>query len=128
MGEYVNSTQVQFNKSFVSCGVLEAHHLPDHTPPKLLFAIATALYHKANPRPAAFVLFSDVVSDKGSTTFGRGESLANYIKNNNFGHLMSSPKSINPRTGNLIQVWVLCMDHDRFRAWYQDELANRIDE
>jgi hypothetical protein len=26
MGEYVNSQSLKFDKSFVSCGVMEAHH------------------------------------------------------------------------------------------------------
>lgn len=31
MGEYVNSKQVRFDKSHVSCGILEAHHLPQQS-------------------------------------------------------------------------------------------------
>ena len=60
MGEYVNSQQLRFDKSAVSCGLTEAHHIPDQTPPKLMFAIANNQYNKANPRPSAYVIWSDL--------------------------------------------------------------------
>jgi hypothetical protein len=123
MGEYVNSRQVRFDKSPVSCGVLEVHHLPDQSATQTTFAIANHLYHKANGRPAAFVLFSDVV-----TGDSRGERLAAQIGALEAGDLFESVRQVNPKTGNVIRVWVWTINHDRFREWYKEEYVNRVSE
>jgi hypothetical protein len=127
MGEYVNSQQVHFDRSTVSCGVLCAHHLPKQTASKTLFAVLTALYHKANPRPSAFVLFSDVIHDDG--TKSRGQQLASKIIEL-FGEKVLQPSAIevNPRSGNSIQVWLWHLDHEVLRKYYQEELANRVED
>jgi hypothetical protein len=129
MGEYIHSKQVQFSKSPVSCGILEVHHLPaDTTGNDILFSIANTLYHKANPRPAAFVLFSDV---NGKQTQSRGELLAKAI--NAFEGVVISPRGlytstrvINPKTGNTITTWLWTIPHEQLRDWYTDEYANRV--
>lgn len=125
MGEYINSKQVRTDRSYVSCGVMEAHHLPGEHPGHTLFGICNALYHKANGRPAAFVVFSDTV-DKAE---GRGERLATFIRTLvPKGDLFESTKQINPRTGHAIRVWVLTLNHEFFRKWYTDEFVNRVSE
>ena len=128
MCDYVNSQQIQFNRSRISCGVLEAHHLPDHTGSKLCFSVATALYHKANPRPSCFITFSDVVDSEGGRS--RGERLVAYLRDNHLfgGTLLTTSKQINPRTGNTIQMWIYEVNHPEFRKFYQAELANRIED
>lgn len=128
MGEYVNSKQARFDKSHVSCGVVEVHHLPDEAPNTTVFAIANHLYHKANGRPAAFVLFSDVVSKSVlGLTASRGQILAEEIKGLGF-DVFESKKEINPKTGNTIRVWLWQVDHTKFRKWYTEEYVNRISE
>lgn len=125
MGEYINSQNLRFDRSHISCGVIEVHHIPENTQ-RSVFAIATTLYHKANPRPAAFLIFSDVV---GETYIGRGERLAAAMeKLGVVGNITASDKAVNPRTGNTIRVWLVTLDHDSFRKWYQEELANRLTE
>lgn len=105
---------------------MEVHHLPATTAAKMLFALATGLYHKANPRPTAFVIFSDVVDGYNES---RGEALVKAIeKVPGSGFLMATTKEVNPRTGNTIILWVWTPNHDTMRKWYQDELANRIEE
>lgn len=123
MGEYVNSRQVQFDRSKVSCGVLEAHHLPDQSPRKTLYDVANALYHKANPRPVCHVIFSDVVKKDS-----RGEALADFITENSksVGELFTTTKRVNPRTGNIIILWVFTPDHEKFRVWYTEETMHRL--
>lgn len=128
MGEYVNSHQMRFDRSTVSCGLLCAHHIPKGSATKNVFAIATALYHKANPRPSAFVQFSDVVDSEDQ----RGVKLAEKIKElfpakGSYG-LWESPIHVNPRSGNRIRIWVWSLDHETIRKWYQEELANNVDE
>ena len=126
MGDYVNSQTTKFDKSMISCGVLEAHHLPAQSAQKTLFQIANHLYHKANPRPAAYVIFSDVVEAND----GRGLLLAAYIKEREaiLGRLWASEARINPKTGNKINLWVLTVDHEGFRKWYGEEVLHRIEE
>ena len=123
MGSYKDSAQTKFDRSFVSCGVLEAHHLPNHSPAATVFEIANALYHKANGRPAAFVLFSDKV-DSGEM---RGQKLADELKRMG-ADIFESHKEVNPRTGHVIRVWLWHVDHDKFRKWYTEEYVNRITE
>ena len=124
MGDYVHSKQARFDKSFVSCGVVEMHHLPDASPSETVFSLGNSLYHKANGRPAAFVLFSDVVDRKDS----RGSDVAEFIEGLKIGYLYTSLKQANPKTGNVIRVWLLTVDHDAFRKWYSDEYVNRVSE
>lgn len=125
MGEYIHSQQVRFDTSTISCGVLNAHHLPaDTTGNDMLFSVANNLLNKANPRPAAFVTFSDVT---GKQNVSRGELLAEAIDDLGNGSLFTSKKVVNPKTGNTILVWLWTVDHDSLRAWYIEEVANRIE-
>lgn len=95
MCEYTNSTQVRFDKSHVSCGVMEVHHLPNAQPDRTAFAIANQLYHKANPRPAAFIIFSDVINPE---TPSRGERLAGWMENGEGASWVSSRKQASEST------------------------------
>jgi hypothetical protein len=131
LGEYVHSQSAKFDKSFVSCGVTEVHHLPDQTPTRTVFALANNLYNKANPRPAAFLLFSDITEGAIAGLVGqasRGDKLAAQLRSMKVGELYSSPGTINPKTGNSIRVHLFRINHDAFRKWYQEELANRVEE
>ena len=124
MGEYQHSKQAQFDRSKVSCGVLEVHHLPDIPSSQTVFAIANHLYHKANGRPGSFLIFSDVV---GGATPSRGELLAAELtKTTAAGPLTTTDKAVNPRTGNQIRLWILTINHDSFRKWYTEEYVNRV--
>lgn len=124
MGEYINSQQARFDRSHISCGVVEVHHLPkgEH---QTAYAMANFLYHKANPRPTAFLIFSDIIG-KTAETRSRGQLLAAYLKELNCGVLESSAPQTNPRSGNVITVWVFTPDHEKFRAWYTEETMHRI--
>jgi hypothetical protein len=124
MGEYVNSKQARFDKSHVSCGVVEVHHLPDEQPIDTVFSIANHLYNKANGRPGAFILWSDVIGGKQE----REKGIADILAKMNVGTLMQSEQEVNPKTGHLIQVWLFHLSHEPFRKWYTDEYVNRITE
>lgn len=124
MGEYVNSKQARFDKSHVSCGVVEVHHLPDEDSHSTVFAIANHLYNKANGRPAAFVLFSDVVSRSQS----RGQDLADALVGLDAGGMFESAREVNPKSGNTIKVWLWHVNHDKFRKWYTEEYVNKVSE
>lgn len=123
MGEYVNSKQVRFDRSHISCGVTEVHHLPDEHPSRTAFAIANNLYHRANPRPGAFITFSDTDDN------GRGLKLEKYLREHfPKSGFWTSDKVVNPRTGNVIRMYVWVPNHEEVRAWYTEEAVNRVRE
>lgn len=121
MGAYTESQQAQFNRSQISCGVTEMHHLPKLSPSQTAFQLATNLYHKANPRPAAFIVFSDVIKENS-----RGDALAKFLMQ--YGAVLTSSVQVNPRTGNPICLWVFTPDHDKFRAFFVEGTMNFIRE
>ena len=123
MGDYINSRQARFDGSHISCGVVEVHHLPKQSPAQTAFAIMNHLYHKANGRPGAFVIFSDVVGGEDN----RGELLALYLRGIG-ANIFQSEKQVNPKTGNVICLWCWTVDHDRFRKIYSEEYVNRVVE
>lgn len=127
MCEYTNSTQAQFSKSHMSCGAVEVHHLPGTNPDRTVFAIANYLYHKANPRPAAFVIFSDVINPE---TPSRGQRLAEWLtgeEGQKIGSLLQTERCVNPRTGNVIRVWIFTPNHKAMRDWYTEQVMHRLD-
>ena len=124
MGEYINSQQIRFTTSPTSCGVLELHHLPDNTATQLAFSLANALYNKANARPSAFVIWSDLVDGDIAS---RGERLFDELQSMQVGILFRSRDVINPKTGNTIALFSLTINHDAFKAWFTEEYTNRID-
>lgn len=127
MGEYTNSTQLRFDRSKISCGILEAHHIPKAVK-MAIYSIANTLYHKANPTPAGIIIFSDVVGRKVPS---RGEQMADelttLVLEKKVGHLESSLTVVNPRTGNKIRMWTFVPNHDEFRAWYNHVTLNQVD-
>ena len=125
MCDYVNSKQVQFTKSPATCGLVEMHHLPEGMPDKIAIALANHFYHKANPRPSAFALWSDIRDGERQS---RGEALAEFFsRNEHLGRLIATPKEMNPRTGNVITVWVIKPNHEEFRKWYTEQVMHRLD-
>ena len=124
MGEYINSKQIRIDKSLISCGVLQAHHIPADTG-HAAFAICTHLYHKANPRPAAFIVWSDKAKKKDSRGQELREALEKIPKG---GSITTTGTAINPKTGNPIQVWIWEPNHEAVRKWYQEEHMNALRE
>ena len=125
MGEYINSQQIRFTTSPTSCGVLELSHLPDNTPTQMAFSLANALYNKANARPSAFVIWSDLVNLPQG--WSRGETLFSELESMNVGTVTRTSQQINPKTGNIIALFTLVIDHAQFKAWFTEEYTNRID-
>lgn len=120
MGEYVNSRTLRVDKSLVSCGVLEAHHIPKDVNGAVM-TLATTLYHKANPRPAAFIIWSDV-----ARITSRGQKLYEKIKELRVGDIYASPSAQNPRTGNMIIVYTFTPNHEKFRKWYEEAVLHYV--
>lgn len=123
MGEYVNSRQLRIDKSLISCGVLQAHHIPKNIRGAVM-AMATALYHKANPRPAAFFIWSDVFKTKSKS---RGQLLEDKLLELKVGRIVRQDAAQNPRTGNMINVWVFRPDHVAFRKWYEEAVLHQVE-
>lgn len=112
----MDNHHVQITTSHISCGVLCLSR-PDSDTNKVLYAIATHLYHPARGNPAAFVLWSDVKDSNGEKLF---QAIPDA-----FGALYRSTGLENPKTGNLIYIYTWGIDHTAFRKWYVEERVLR---
>lgn len=99
----------QVSGSQVSCGLAQVYNLTSD-PEKVLFALATHLYHPSRGTPYAFAMWSDTESSNGL-------KLAERV-NDQFGDLLSSEWVENPKTSNLIRVWLWKIPHSDFKYWY----------
>ena len=80
-------------------------------------------YDEADPKPAAFYIFTGVTAYKKGHKIqtGYGEALAAYIKVNNLGVVTASPKRINRVNypEHTICVWTWCPSERNLKAWYK---------
>jgi hypothetical protein len=95
--------------SQVSCGLAQVYNLTSD-PDKILYALATQLYHPARGQPYAFVMWSDAEASNGV-------KLAEHIKDQ-FDGVLTSEWVENPKTSNLICVWLWKIPHADFKYWY----------
>lgn len=117
---------VSISESRASCGVLELNGYSSD-PRKVLYALATHLYHPSRGSPAAFVMWSDVVNFREAdeaAIYSNGGLLWKFI-NANFGRIVGTNLVENPKTSNPIQVWVWEIPHEGFKEWYIKERVER---
>lgn len=109
--------------SSASCGVLELSDFKSDAR-KILYAVATHLYHPSRGQPAAFVLWSDLYDPKHGSN---GQRLAGMLDTEKLlaGGLHTTAPHENPKTSNPIQVWLWSIPHELFRQWYKDERIRR---
>lgn len=121
---------VSITQSAASCGILELSRLSSD-PAKVLYALASHLYHPSRGSPAAFVMWSDTANSNGANLF-------DYIETRNSWGTRLSPRiehfadnlviageEENPKTGNVISVFVWTIPHEEFRKWYMDQRVER---
>ena len=111
---------VNIRSTTMSCGVMELSRINDDVE-KVLYQLASSLYHPSRGNPCAFFVWSDVV--EGDTNSQR---LQIEVERKNLGGVSPSSFVENPRTGNLILIYVWTIDHARFKAWYRKERVRRI--
>lgn len=118
----MDNHHVNIQTSAMSCGVLTCNSFGEDSR-KILFAMASRLYHPSRGYPAAIYLWSDL-----SSTDSRGNRLANFIEDQQLGaNLLTSQDHIeNPVTGNEISLFTWIIPHEEFKEWYKKERLNRI--
>lgn len=114
----MDNHHVNISSSSMSCGVLELSRIESDMN-KVLYAIATFLYHPARGNPAAVITWSDVQDSHGA--------ILHRILDNwkSFGQVYTTPWVENPKTGNQIQVFTWVVVHENFKKWYLDERIER---
>lgn len=123
----MDNHHVSIHSSSASCGVLELSGYSSDVD-KVLYALATYLYHPSRGVPASFVMWSDVVGPDESPIDGnvRSNGGALWVRINRlFGGIVSTNVVENPKTSNPIQVWIWPIPHERFKAWYLKERVER---
>lgn len=57
-------------------------------------------------------------SDRERNNYMYGRNFAAYILDNQLGTTVTTPREVNPNSGNLLQVWIWTIDHTALSAWY----------
>ena len=119
---------VYIQDSPISCGVAALSQItPDAD--KVLYALATRLYHPSRGSPYAFAQWSDVIevgSGKEGVIRSNGGKLFWRITDLfGKGGVLDSKTIENPKTGNYIQVFLWAVPHEEFKKWYIEERVRR---
>lgn len=109
---------VRISPANASCGILELSGITGDAK-KVLYAIATPLYHPSRGRPAAFLLWSDIAI--GSNGVKLAQEWRAIFGNQHF----ESNEIENPITSNLIKIWCAIIPHEAFKKWYIEERVVR---
>ena len=102
---------VNISMSGISCGVLELSRIESDSE-KVLYALASHLYHPSRGQPAAFVIWSDLPKDSN------GSKLCRVLEDFFDEALIVSQGAENPKTSNTIVVFCWCINHVALKEWY----------
>lgn len=112
---------VQIAGSQISCGIGQLWSLTSD-PEKILYALATHLYHPSRGQPYAAVIWSDTEQSNGCKLF---ESINSLFRGS---HLWGSNWIENPKTSNLISMYYWELPHKEFRQWYIEQRVKRAQQ
>lgn len=113
----MDNHHVNVTTSYMSCGVAELSKI-DSDIDKVLYALASQLYHPSRGQPAAFVAWSDMEDSNGA-------KLAKEIFHRFKTEVLTSILAENPKTSNWIKVWVWEIPHEKFREWYRQRRVTK---
>jgi hypothetical protein len=115
---------VTMSATRMSCGIAELSGLSSD-PEKVLYAMATTLYHPSRGSPYACVMWSDTEDSNGEKLFlfleekfDRGEEYGSDVEGD---FPMRSGYVENPKTSNKIALYYWWIPHERFKAWYVEQ-------
>lgn len=109
--------RVNIHQTSMSCGVMELSRIDDDTI-GVLYALASRLYHPSRGQPCAYFVFSDIVP-KFEDDIGTSSSrLIKKVREYMLGSVTQQPSAENPKTGNIITIYVWLIDHEKFKTWY----------
>jgi hypothetical protein len=111
----MDHNRVTIALSQISCGVLQVYNISEDIE-GAAFQIGSHLYHPSRGTPAAFFIMSDLAG-KGET---RSDTLDAFLRKNGLVDTFYSMVEENPKTGNLIQIYVCRLRHTEFKKWYND--------
>lgn len=111
---------VNIGTSDSSCGIVELSRI-DGDIGKVVYALASNMYHPSRGKAGAVVLFSDLSEDTSN-----GSMLAKFLIENFGGSINRHETVENPKTGNIISVWLWTIPHEEFKSWYVKERVERV--
>lgn len=109
---------VQIAGSQISCGIGQLYGLTSD-PEKILYALATHLYHPSRGTPYAAMIWSDTEESNGSKLYSFILSLFTSS------HLWASNWIENPKTGNLISMYYWELPHEQLKQWYIEKRVEK---
>lgn len=121
----MDNHHVYISESQASCGIIELSRLSSD-PRKVLFAIASRLYHPARGNPASFILWSDVKDSNGVKFMKYVEVTRLHSKNSSIESVKQGKWIENPKTGNEITWFMWEIPHKWFKIWYNEERIRKI--
>lgn len=114
----MDNHHVTISGSQISCGVAQLYNITSD-PEKVLYAIATALYHPSRGTPYAFLTWSDAPDSNGEKFASSLEKVFGAVD------LTETDWEENPKTGNHIKVFVWTIPHEDFKKWYIEQRVER---
>ncbi len=112
--------KVNMHNLSISCGVMGLSRIGDEIE-DVTYAIASRLYHPSRGEPCAFFIWSDLSFEKTNSS-----KLAEFLRKNKFGFVMKSSDAENPRTGNIITVYIWEIDHISLKLWYKIKRQEKL--
>ena len=112
---------VNIRSTTMSCGVMELSRI-DSDVGRVLYQLASHLYHPSRGSPCAFFVWSDLGGPQQTTA----DELDRAVLGKELGRMNYSPITENPRTGNLILVYTWTIEHTKFKSWYRNERVKRM--
>jgi hemolysin-activating ACP:hemolysin acyltransferase len=101
----------------MSCGILELSRI-EEDPHKVLYALASYLYHPSRGTPAAFVTWSGLKD-------GNAKKFYEYIKSLSY-YSVESRYVENPKTANDIALFYWIIPHKDLKEWYRIERVKKV--
>lgn len=104
----------------ISCGTVGVSRISEDIE-KVVYALASKLYHPSRGNPCAFFLWSNIKPNAPERN-----RLEEFIEKNLLGEVLVSSSAENPRTSNEIVVYVWKIDHLVFKNWYKEQRVKRL--
>ena len=114
---------VHVSTSSMSCGVMTLSRIGEDIE-KVLYRLASQLYHPSRGNPCAFFIWSDL--NDGTKNLTNAQRLNREIRNEGFGLVSVADCAENPRTGNIIVIYTWNIHHAKFKAWYSKERVKKL--
>lgn len=115
----MDHNRVTISQSPMSCGVFELSNMTDDIK-GIVYQIAGRLYHPSRGNPVAFITWSDTKDSEIS------KQLIDFCDERKLGHFEESNCEENPRTGNIVRIYIWTIRHEIFKEWYSAERIAKI--